>query len=67
MFSVFKEFKVMVERESDCRLKSIRSDNGTEHTLYQSASIVKIWASNNNSLLATLQNRMGFLSGRTEQ
>lgn len=31
-----------------------------------STSIVKIWVSNKNSLLATLQNKNGYLRGRTE-
>lgn len=35
VFSIFKEFKAMVERESGCRLKYIRSDNETKYTSYQ--------------------------------
>ncbi|XP_047266441.1 uncharacterized protein LOC124897581 [Capsicum annuum] len=32
VFSTFKEFKAVVERESGCRLKYIRSDNEIEYT-----------------------------------
>lgn len=32
VFSVFKKFKALVERQSSCKLKTLRSDNGTEYT-----------------------------------
>lgn len=31
VFSVFKKFKVFVERQSGCKLKALRSDNGGEY------------------------------------
>lgn len=64
VFSVFKEFRARVEKESGFRLKYIIKLN----ILYiSSTSTVKIWVSNNNSLLATLKNRMRFPRGRTKQ
>lgn len=35
VYSIFKEFKAMVERESGFKLKCINSGNGIEYTLYQ--------------------------------
>ena len=32
VFSVFKKFKAIVETESGCKLKNLRSDNGKEYT-----------------------------------
>ena len=32
MFSVFKKFKMMVEKQSGCLLKCLRLDNGKEYT-----------------------------------
>jgi transposase InsO family protein len=33
--AVFQKFKSLVENESDCRIKAIRTDNGTEYTSNQ--------------------------------
>ncbi|GKV01133.1 hypothetical protein SLEP1_g13712 [Rubroshorea leprosula] len=32
VFSIFKKFKVLVEKQSGCQLKTLRSDNGKEYT-----------------------------------
>lgn len=64
VFSVFKEFRARAEKESGFRLKYVIELN----ILYiRSTSTVMIWVSNNNSLLATLKNRMRFPRGRTKQ
>lgn len=32
VFSIFKKFKSLVEKQSGCHIKTLRSDNGTEYT-----------------------------------
>ena len=35
VFSIFKQFKVLVENQSNLRIKILRSDNGMEYTSSQ--------------------------------
>ena len=35
MFSVFKKLKDMVETQSGCKIKALRTDNGKEYTLVE--------------------------------
>ncbi|XP_057996507.1 uncharacterized protein LOC131175847 [Hevea brasiliensis] len=35
VFSVFKKFKALVEKQSGCKIKTLRSDNGKEYTFVE--------------------------------
>ena len=65
--SVFWKFKTWIENQSGCRIKVIRSDNGTDIRLTNLLSFVKLQGLDISLLQPILLSKMELMRGKTGQ